>query len=135
MTIERSEILSELVSKEIANVKKARGFLAYEFEIEGKEATSLLVEAGITSSRSMDGKLTRGGILDFLGEAPRTEKEFYSFLRDECTKNEMRWVAQTNGVRLLTISIYEKLGEEFTEELANADLKKELKTIVDNIGK
>ncbi len=127
--MERFEIVGqlELVKNEGKTVKQARGFLAFEHSIEGKEATGLLQEAGFTTGTK------GGGLTDtmaFLESEPRTEADLYNYIVENGTPNEARWIAQRNSIRLLSVSIYRKFDSDcFTEMLASADLKKAVKAM------
>ena len=71
-----------------------------------------------------------GALMDclaFLEEAPRTQKELYDWIFEEGTKNEATWATQRDSIRKVTIAIYKKAGYDFTEELANDNLKELVK--------
>ena len=119
------EALIELQT-EGTTLKRARGFLAFEYEVEGKEATELLKEAGFTTGTK------GGGLTDtmrFLEEAPRTEDELYRYILENGTKNEARWIAQRNSIRLLAVSIYEKYNEKLIEVAASKEIKDAVKAM------
>ncbi len=120
----REEIIADLEENGITTAKKARGYIAFKYDIDGKVATEILVEAGISGVRSKG--LGSDGINKFVGEVPRTEAELYTKILEEGSPNECRWIKVFNAIRELTISIYVKYGEEFTEELADAKLVKAL---------
>jgi hypothetical protein len=115
-------IIEQLVAikEDGKNVKQARGFLAFEHTIEGKEATELLKEAGFTVG------VKGGGLTDtiaFLESEPRTEFDLYEHILETGTKNEARWIAQRNSIRMLSVNIYKKLGEDFDEVRATDQQK------------
>lgn len=119
-------VVVELVAlkEEGCTLKKARGYLVFNYEIEGKVATELLKEAGFTTGTK------GGGLTDtmrFLEECPRTEDELYRYILENGTKNEARWIAQRNSIRLLAVSIYEKYNEEFIEVAASKEMKDAVK--------
>lgn len=111
------------LAKEGKTIAYIRAFLTLE-GIEGKEATDLLKDLGI--SRTNNGA-TYPDILNYLSEEPRTEKEFYEYVLVEGTKNEARWINDRNKIRIVLNKVYVKNGIEFKEESASDSLKKEVK--------
>ncbi len=120
----REEIIAELAAEGITTAKKARGYLAFKYDFNAKETTEILVEAGISGVRSNG--LGSEGINLWLSELPRTESELYQKIFADGSPNECRWIKVFNGIRELSIRIYARLGEEFTEEAASAELIKEV---------
>jgi len=119
--------LTEIKEEGEKTTKQVRGFLAFEYGVEGKEATELLTEAGFTVG------VKGGGLTDtmkFLEDSPKTEDELYRYVIENGTKNEARWIAQRNSIRLLSVAIYTKFDEDFTEVPASAELKKAITAIV-----
>lgn len=83
--------------------KKARAFLMFEYDIEGKEATEVMKEAGIGGGRS-------GGVAkdfyELLKEGVLEKDEFEEWL-SQGSKNVQNHKAHYNAIRLLTNSIHE----------------------------
>ncbi len=120
------KIIKELEAEGITTAKKARGYLAYKYDFDAKETTEILVEAGVSGTRSRGNGLTYDDILEFLTE-PKTEKELYEKVLYEGTPNEARWIANRNGIRAVIVKVYENAsGNVFAEEAASADLVKEV---------
>lgn len=114
------ENLIEGLSKEDAYDKLAE--LGYKY----KEATKYYK----ANNSNVRGAKTGGygDVLKYLEEAPRTEDDLYTFILENGTGNEARWVTARNAIRLLTISIYKKAGLDFTEIKAGDALKASVKT-------
>lgn len=94
------EALSEMPE---ITAKKARAFLMFEYDIEGKEATELLKEAGIGGGRS-------GGVAkdfyELLKEGVLEKDDFEEWL-SQGSDNVKKHKAHYNSIRLLTNSIHE----------------------------
>lgn len=127
-TLDKNIVLEQLatIKEEGKTAKQARGFVAFEYGVEGKEVTELLSEAGFTVG-------TKGGgltdTMKFLEESPKTEDELYRYILENGTKNEARWIAQRNSIRLLAVSIYAKYDEEFIEVAASKEIKDAVKAM------
>lgn len=104
--------------------KKVVAYLTIE-DFSNKEIEKAVKEAGLVTARSSG--FTYPDTLAYLSKSPRTEKEFYQKILEEGTKNEARWINDRNKIRVTYNSIFLKYNEKFTEELASAELKKEVK--------
>lgn len=67
--------------------------------------------------------------LDFLESDLRTQKDLYTAVLENSAVNEARWIGDRERVRLLVIKIAQKLGAEFTEELASKELVDAVKAL------
>ncbi len=123
------EILKAIADENITDAKRARGFLSFRFGLEGKDATEILAEAGFSTRTKGEG-VGLNEVLKWLEEAPRTEKELYTYILESGTKNEKRWVSQRNSIRAVVFSVYKKGDDTLTDVSASAELKKAVKDAI-----
>lgn len=123
MTNLNKDILTDIkvVAESGKTVTQIKGYLAFNYELTGKAATEYLVEAGLSTKTG-----SRAEILAFIEEQPRTEADLYKFVGTK-SLNEMRWISQTNAIRVLANRIYEKHGVEIVEKAASDKVKAEFK--------
>ena len=115
--------LKELL-EENTPINKIRAFLVIE-DFKASDIESLLKREGLILARSSG--FTYPDTLAFLGSEPRTEKELYTILLEEGSRNEARWILDRNKIRLTINTVFNNLGKPLVEEPANEALKKELK--------
>ena len=108
------------------SIKKIRGYLAFQ-DLSDKEAAILLKECGI------DGN-TRAGFTypDTLAMIERgvSEYEFYETLIREKARNECRYAADRNRIRILVNSIRANFGEAIEEKPATDTQRERAKLII-----
>jgi hypothetical protein len=114
------------IAGEGKSAKQIRGWLAFEHNIEGKGATKLMEQAGV-SAGSKAGSFD--SIVTWLGAEPRTEDALYEFILLNGTPNEARWVSQRNTIRKTINRVFAMGGQEIDELLATADIKASVKAM------
>ena len=88
----------------------------------------LLREVGVIAPKpAITKELTFPEVIAYLGEEPRTEKEFYEYVLKYGTRNEARWINDRNVVRRTTNQVFAKFGKTIVEVAATKELKDSLK--------
>jgi len=108
--------------------KKIKAMLTIE-DFDDKTIVAAAKEAGLSNRSS--GELTQPQLVAWMGESPRTEKDLFEKVLADATKNECRWINDRNMIRAMTIKIFAKFGEKFTEVAAPESLKKAVKARAD----
>jgi len=125
---ETKAIIAQITSiaGEGKSAKQIRGFLAFEHNIEGKAATELLEQAGVSAGGKAG---SFESIVTWLGAEPRTEDALYEFILLNGTPNEARWVSQRNTIRKTINRVFAAGGQEIEELLATTEIKATLKAM------
>lgn len=101
--------------------------------------TQLIAEHGYSFKEAEaywkeNGSQVRGGVfqatLDWLAEAPRTQRDLADYIIKHGTKNEARWFGQRDAIRRLSVTVR---GDKSFKEVSATDEQREiLKKIVED---
>lgn len=100
--------------------------------------TKLIADNGYTFKEAEaywkeNGSSVRGGVfqatLDFLAEAPRTQKDLADYVISSAPKNEARWFSNRDAIRRLSIQV--RNDKNFKEVAATEEQRALLKKIVE----
>lgn len=92
----------QAIANEGKTIKQIRGFLAFEHNLEGKEATALIAQAGI------GGSVSTGFAADFyalLKDAPLSDADFDALIAAG-SNNVQKHKSHYNAIRELANSIH-----------------------------
>ena len=109
ISTETRDLVESLVSAGKPYSQIAAVLLALDHAKNGKDAERILAALGVSKGGS-----TRRGFLDnfyaFLQEGPKTQTESWNWVRENGSKNSVRWFVTHDKVRELANQLHANLG-------------------------